>query len=712
MPLEKSSSNAGSANGSQSSFNSSKSFFSKIEKYELERKFYEKVDDFDHKVLLHREPGMVMYRARCSYSGAIVGLKGYSRDALTMETRKQNNSCPFILKCFDAFEDQGWRWLVLENCALGDLYGVTKDVGSVASEGWMVTQVLLPLLQTVTYLHNEGIIHRDIKPENLYFNSERVAKLSGFFLSVDVTRYGLPADMVGSLDYVSPEVFKIAQGAQSGKGFQSRHYDYKVDVWQIGVLTFDVLSGQPPFASVDAESTAHNILTQEPDWLPWMSNECIDFIERCLTKDPWERPTAKELLAHPWIRFNMGWKPPEDFEDPLPSFDPDTYLDAEEDNEVFIVKKWYNPMTWFTKSDETDDLRGEQDLQGTTATKSFFGRLFDKQDKEADHDPMEFMNKEQISKARVSARGSREPGAALQADTSRLSARPGLQPEGRNLGVGRPGQYGGAGALPSVGGTEMHKYKGGMPNKGGLRRDDFIKLESYVDNENENNKEDSHIIKVEAKPPVSRDSKTPVQPLVPLLDLCSAKNTPLGSGADFSEQSTRSEDPDQEMLKQPQHLPAPPSRVMAEGVKTPSQLEADDQEDCSPRAQTAPDKPGLGMVLDQMRSGAPEADPQGSRISPANSQPSPPPPAFRPQPPPLPLSQMNSSGSADGLGSVGKPGIGSFRAGKDSPFSSPRRPEPTPPGGETPRSARSHLSSQGVQEPPIPGSSTPRGGQV
>lgn len=79
-------------------------------------------------------------------------------------SRSQNSQCPFILKCFDSFEDQGSWWLVLENCAAGDLFAVINDTGAVQEEGWMVTQVLLPLLQTLVYLHHEGLIHRDIKP--------------------------------------------------------------------------------------------------------------------------------------------------------------------------------------------------------------------------------------------------------------------------------------------------------------------------------------------------------------------------------------------------------------------------------------------------------------------------------------------------------------------------------------------------------------------
>ena len=49
--------------------------------------------------------------------------------------------CPFIIKCFDAFEDQGWWWLVLENCAANDLYHSVQLSGPITLEGWMVSQV-------------------------------------------------------------------------------------------------------------------------------------------------------------------------------------------------------------------------------------------------------------------------------------------------------------------------------------------------------------------------------------------------------------------------------------------------------------------------------------------------------------------------------------------------------------------------------------------
>ena len=53
----------------------------------------------------------------------------------------QNAQCPFMTKCFDAFEDHGWWWLVMENSACGDLFSVINAAGAIHEEGWFVSQV-------------------------------------------------------------------------------------------------------------------------------------------------------------------------------------------------------------------------------------------------------------------------------------------------------------------------------------------------------------------------------------------------------------------------------------------------------------------------------------------------------------------------------------------------------------------------------------------
>ncbi|GLI67659.1 hypothetical protein VaNZ11_011910, partial [Volvox africanus] len=358
---------------------SQRSFFGKLNKYELKRRFYEKLDDFKNKVLLHKEQGFIVYRARCMYSGGVVVLKGYSRESLTLQTRQrvfsevsllQRAQCPFILKCFDSFEDQGWWWLVLENCAAGDLYRIVQQTGPIREEGWLVSQVLLPILQTLAYLHAEGVIHRDIKPEHVLFNSEKVAKLSGFFLSWDVNRYSYPKDMVGTLDYVAPEVFVL--NGPNAKQQDVTHYDYKVDIWGVGIMAYDVLVGTPPFNTDDPNSTVEGILLREAEYPDFMSDDAVDFIDQCFTKDPSKRPTARQLLTHPWIRSNLDWEPPEDFEDPIPNIDFSYYrvggqagdgLDDEEEEED-DGRRWYNPITWLRRRNSLEDLLAAENDNG------------------------------------------------------------------------------------------------------------------------------------------------------------------------------------------------------------------------------------------------------------------------------------------------------------------------------------------------------------
>lgn len=367
-----------------SSSASKASTVTKLQKLVLKKRFYERVDDFHNKVVLHSEPGLIVYRARCGYSGAVVVLKGYFRDTLTLQVKErvwnevqmlQNASCPFMLKCFDAFEDQGSWWLVLENSACGDLYNVCQsNGGSVKDEAWVVRQLMVPLLQTLAYLHRDGIIHRDIRGENILFNSEKVAKLTGFFWSVDTSRTGYPRDLVGTLDYMAPEIYLINNHQEAAKDpeilkaypellSKSRNqYDHKVDVWQLGCLTYEVMMGRAPFSSESScpDETVRNLLLISPDFPSWLSDDAVDFISQALHKDADQRPSARDLLGHPWIQSQLDSDDDYDYSDPIPPVDYSYYDDDEAeigdresdegDNEEWRVKRvWYDPRTWVSQ---------------------------------------------------------------------------------------------------------------------------------------------------------------------------------------------------------------------------------------------------------------------------------------------------------------------------------------------------------------------------
>lgn len=83
---------------------------------------------------------------------------------------------------------------------------------------------------------------------------------------------------------------------------QLRPYDTKVDIWAVGVLIHEALTGRTPFAHKDPQLVSLKAQFKKPQPLgsPF-SAACEDFVTRALSKAATERPTAAELLAHPWV---------------------------------------------------------------------------------------------------------------------------------------------------------------------------------------------------------------------------------------------------------------------------------------------------------------------------------------------------------------------------------------------------------------------------
>ncbi|KAG2442861.1 hypothetical protein HXX76_002940 [Chlamydomonas incerta] len=228
------------------------------------------------------------------------------------ESRPQTPSgvCPGVVQLLDTFEDSASVYLVMECCEGGDLFKKLMLHSGRLPEGWVAAEVIGPLLQVLHRMHGLRLMHRDIKPENIFLTAEGDVKLGDFGLAIDWSRE-LAFSRSGTLDYMAPEVLinpathlqeSAAVTAPQLAAKNIRPYTAAVDVWAVGCLAYELISGRPPFEVEDEKQTASNIIySNNIRFDPAHSAAWADFVAQALIKDPRRRPTAAALLAHPWL---------------------------------------------------------------------------------------------------------------------------------------------------------------------------------------------------------------------------------------------------------------------------------------------------------------------------------------------------------------------------------------------------------------------------
>jgi hypothetical protein len=224
-----------------------------------------------------------------SDSGKEVALKLILRN-LDVERRGvmqcMNLKCPNLLTIYDLkTNDEGDNFVVMEYVAGPSLATVLKQY----PEGLPLGEVrhwLKGLVEGVAYLHDHGIVHRDLKPANL-FMEEGMVKIGDYGLAKLITpnQGSEHSESIGTCHYMAPEV-------GSGK------YHKPIDVYAIGVILYEILTGHVPFDGETVNEVLMKHLTARPD-LTVLAEPFRTIVGKALAKDPILRPSRVYDLLPP-----------------------------------------------------------------------------------------------------------------------------------------------------------------------------------------------------------------------------------------------------------------------------------------------------------------------------------------------------------------------------------------------------------------------------
>jgi serine/threonine protein kinase len=213
---------------------------------------------------------------------------------------------PNVIRMVGCYETDDMVHIITERCGGGELFD--RIIKYTTEDGCfdevVASRMIRSLLSAVEYLHENDIVHRDIKPENILLETDLVdadIRLIDFGLSRRHTRDDVHMSRsVGTGYYMSPELL-------------AGRYDRSTDIWSIGIVTYILLCGYPPFRGDNDEEVYESIKRGKLEFptRAWSdkSKGARDFIRCTLRRDPRKRFTAREALAHPWVAKSVKRRP-------------------------------------------------------------------------------------------------------------------------------------------------------------------------------------------------------------------------------------------------------------------------------------------------------------------------------------------------------------------------------------------------------------------
>ncbi|CAH8375100.1 unnamed protein product [Eruca vesicaria subsp. sativa] len=233
---------------------------------------------------------------------AIKEVKVISDDKNSKESLKQLNQeinvlrqlChPNIVQYYGSELSEETLSVYLEYVSGGSIHKLLAEYGAFTEP--VIQNYTRQILAGLAYLHGRNTVHRDIKGANILVDPNGEIKLADFGMAKHVKAYSTMLTFTGSPYWMAPEVVMHKNG-----------YTLAVDVWSLGCTILEMATAKPPWSQFEGVAAIFKIgnskdLPEIPDHL---SNDAKNFIRLCLQRNPTVRPTASQLLEHPFLRVH------------------------------------------------------------------------------------------------------------------------------------------------------------------------------------------------------------------------------------------------------------------------------------------------------------------------------------------------------------------------------------------------------------------------
>ncbi|KAK9823005.1 hypothetical protein WJX81_005420 [Elliptochloris bilobata] len=212
----------------------------------------------------------------------------------------KNLNHPNIVKYVGSFKTRTHLYIILEFMENGALSSVIKPSKFGAFPESLAAVYIAQVLQGLAYLHEQGVVHRDIKGANILTTKDGVVKLADFGVAAQLSEEAggdeeLRLRVAGTPYWMAPEVIELTSVTAAA------------DIWSVGCLAIELLTGQPPYFDLQPMSALFRIVQDEHPSLPEaISADMQDFLLACFQKDPQRRPGAAALLRHRWVRHHRA----------------------------------------------------------------------------------------------------------------------------------------------------------------------------------------------------------------------------------------------------------------------------------------------------------------------------------------------------------------------------------------------------------------------